>query len=708
MDLLALLPPLRSSIAVALVGLASASAARGAGGAFVEPTLAERAAVDSVVAGAARLPTTRAQLDFYRSALRRASAAAEARVAIALVAPFAKAANELPRQRETLVEVNGLLDVVAREGFPPWAATHFETEVARSEAFFGNIKAAERRLLAIVARPDDQLHGYTAARAHYAIAYCAYYSDQLERGARHICAAAELFRSLGRSGEAVAAYDGAAATYLKMGQADTALFYARRARSLAPEIASATTLNLALNHAEALMVVGRVDSALHYATRAAAYAGTEGTRAGRARVHFALGNIYMALRRYRTARGEYQRASEAFWEVRDVYNVAGALDSLGRACAKTGDFEAAYTHRVRAFHLRDSVREDRLDKDAATRAAELERDRLAGELATSEAERARAEAKVAHRAGERLAAGVTGASLVLALAFVIYRWRERARTSATLQELVDARTAELRERGEALASQAARLTESNAELERFAYVASHDLKTPLRNVTSFLGLIRRRLPAEARALVSDYLEIAMANAHQMNELISDVLEFSRVNADVGGLAESTTVSAVVEDVRRERLAELDERGARLTIEGDAAVELPPSALRQLLGNLVGNGLKYNRSPAPEVRVAVVDLGARVRIAVADNGIGIDPAYHDRIFEAFGRLHTADEFEGTGVGLAACRKIVLRLGGTIAVDSAPDQGSVFTVELPKAIPDRRDGQYAPASVPASASTPSDAA
>jgi len=238
------------------------------------------------------------------------------------------------------------------------------------------------------------------------------------------------------------------------------------------------------------------------------------------------------------------------------------------------------------------------------------------------------------------------------------------------------------ENSERLQVQAQRLKESNAELERFAYIASHDLKTPLRNVTSFLGLIQRRLPEQPRALVQEYLNIALANARQMHELVTDVLEFSRLNTDVKDISEDVKVINTVDTIRDKMISELHDRNAEINTDGDATLVLPKGSLEQILANLVGNGLKYNDSKRPQVQVFTTEMDERVRITVKDNGIGIAPEYHERIFEVFRRLHTTDKYSGTGVGLAACRKVVLRLGGTISLESKDGEGSTFHVDLPK--------------------------
>ena len=559
---------------------------------------------------------------------------------------------------------------------------HLRMMIARYNAFSGYINVAEEELLAILALPDGQLSRFTRADASYMAAYCGYYTNQLERAARYTIDAAEHYVALGESRSAMAAFDGASATYFKLGQVDSALVYSRRAIALAPEIHNSSTANVALNYAEALMAAGLIDSAFIYATAANTFA-TAGDHIGSiARSEYALGNLNVVSGRYARAIKHYERAVPAFQQNQEFYHVAEVLDSVGRAQARLGAFEPAYRAASQAFRLRDSLREDRIRRDNDIKVAQFERDQMAKELAASEDERELARVILAKRNTERLALLGGAVIALLIFGFVVYRARLRSQLASQLQLEVDSQTQELRDRGAVLEEQARRLQESNAELERFAYIASHDLKTPLRNITSFLGLIERRLAPEPQVAVKEYLQIAIANARHMNDLITDVLEFSRLNTDLLEVSAETSVAATVEQVRQSLRAELEERGAQLRVHGDARLVLPKGTLGQLIGNLVNNGLKYNKSEVPTVDVVTVDMGDRVRISVADNGIGIADEYHDRIFEVFRRLHTADEFAGTGVGLAACRKIALRLGGDIRVESALGFGSTFTIDLPQ--------------------------
>ena len=570
-----------------------------------------------------------------------------------------------------------------RSRFSRRESVHLDFELARYRAASGDMNAGEAEILRILGLDRHETFPGTRAHAHYMAAYCSYYTGQLDRAASHSAHAASGFLAIGDRLGAMEAFDGAGTTYFALGQLDSALHYARRGLSLAEGLPLGKLANLYLNYAEALAASGRIDSAFHYAGLGDDIITDVGSWAAIARSQLCLGNLSAGIGRLPEAVEHYESAVEHFDLANEQYHKLNPLDSLHRLHARSGDFREAYDAGIRAYSLRDSLRAERSRQDVDKLVAEYERDALAKELAASQGERALAQAVISQRATERSLVIATVCLLLLLIAFAVYRAQLRRRHAVGLQREVDARTAELRERQASLERQTRRLAASNAELERFAYIASHDLKTPLRNVTSFLGLVERRLDPAARAAVSEYLEIAKANALQMHDLVTDVLEFSRLDADLAAMTSPVTVSSVVEATRVASSGELAERNARVECVGDAELVLPRGALEQIVANLVGNGLKYNRAPRPLVRVVVADLpGDRVRIAVTDNGIGIDPEFHERVFEVFRRLHTADEFGGTGVGLAACRKVVERLGGTIALDSAVGRGSTFTVDLPR--------------------------
>ncbi len=227
----------------------------------------------------------------------------------------------------------------------------------------------------------------------------------------------------------------------------------------------------------------------------------------------------------------------------------------------------------------------------------------------------------------------------------------------------------------------ARLERSNADLEHFAYVASHDLQTPLRTIASYAQLLGRRYRGRLDADADQFIDFIVGGTKRMGLLITDLLEYARVGSTGQALrpvAAETAVRAALANLG----AAIAEAGAVISIGALPVVMAEPSQLVSLFQNLMGNALKY-RHPDRVPQVAVTaepDEDGGWRIAVADNGIGIDPQHFDKIFVIFERLETAAATEGTGVGLALCQRIAQRFGGNIQVDSAPNAGTTFVVAL----------------------------
>ncbi|MGA2020275.1 MAG: PAS domain S-box protein [Candidatus Sulfotelmatobacter sp.] len=235
---------------------------------------------------------------------------------------------------------------------------------------------------------------------------------------------------------------------------------------------------------------------------------------------------------------------------------------------------------------------------------------------------------------------------------------------------------------EHLARTVAELKRSNDELQQFAYVSSHDLQEPLRMVSSYTQLLAKRYKGRLDSDADEFIGFAVDGCNRMQGLIQDLLAYSRAGTNGKALCD---VSG--EDALQKALANL-----RITIEQSAAVvthdSLPSvtadaTQLTQVFQNLVGNAIKYHGVEAPRVHVsAMKQAGNEWIFSVRDNGLGIDPQYFERIFILFQRLHGRDEFEGTGIGLAICKKMLERLGGRIWVESQPEKGSTFYFALPE--------------------------
>ena len=238
------------------------------------------------------------------------------------------------------------------------------------------------------------------------------------------------------------------------------------------------------------------------------------------------------------------------------------------------------------------------------------------------------------------------------------------------------------------------LSRTNEELASFAYVASHDLQEPLRKLQIFSTRILEKAGDSFTPDVADYFRRIMDGAKRMQKLIQALLQYSRLNSsDV--VFVPTDLNALVEDVKSSIIDTIEESKATIVISALPRVAVVPHQMSQVFSNILLNSLKYKREDAdPFITIStqIVDseslpiTGIRKpqklwQIRVADNGIGFDPAYAERIFEVFQRLHAASEYQGTGIGLAICRKIMQAHGGHITAEGMPGEGSVFNIYLP---------------------------
>ncbi|MDQ6711387.1 MAG: ATP-binding protein [Candidatus Dormibacteraeota bacterium] len=223
------------------------------------------------------------------------------------------------------------------------------------------------------------------------------------------------------------------------------------------------------------------------------------------------------------------------------------------------------------------------------------------------------------------------------------------------------------------------LTRSNAELEQFAYIASHDLQEPLRMVSSYTSLLKRRYAGKLDADADEFMAFAIEGATRMRALINDLLTYSRVGREAKPSVPTDSRLALDRALANLQIAIAD-KGAAVKVGRMPSVMGDLAELTQIFQNLIGNGLKFCKKDHPEIRVGAEEHQGEWIFSVADNGIGILPEFRDRIFLIFQRLHKREEYEGTGIGLAICKKIVERHGGRIWVESEPGQGATFRFTL----------------------------
>jgi len=268
-----------------------------------------------------------------------------------------------------------------------------------------------------------------------------------------------------------------------------------------------------------------------------------------------------------------------------------------------------------------------------------------------------------------------GTNFPMELAVSEVRFGDRRMFTGIARDISERKQAELE-----LMRRAHELARSNVELEQFAYVASHDLQEPLRMMGSFSQLLARRYGGQLDATAHEFISYIADGAKRMQTLINDLLAYSRLGTR-GAAFQQTDFEAIVKRALANLKQSIDETGAIVIHDPLPSLWADSTRIGQLFQNLIGNAIKYRGDAPPRIHLAVERQGQEWVFSVRDNGIGFDPKHAERIFMMFQRLHTRDEYPGTGIGLTICKKIVERHGGRIWAESEPGRGSCFFFAIP---------------------------
>lgn len=290
-------------------------------------------------------------------------------------------------------------------------------------------------------------------------------------------------------------------------------------------------------------------------------------------------------------------------------------------------------------------------------------------------------------AGERLSIVIANRFLALFSIWAAVIFVSRYRTSI---ELINESRESLRKEKETVQLYADELKRSNAELEQFAYVASHDLQEPLRMVASFTQLLAKRYKDKLDADAHEFISFAVDGANRMQRLINDLLSYSRIQTRANPFGE-TDFEEVLGQARINLQAAIEKSCALISNDPLPVLTADSNQMLRLFQNLIDNAIKFSGDMPPRIHISAEKIDNDYLFSVRDNGIGIDPQFKERIFVIFQRLHNKEEYPGTGIGLAICKRIIERHKGRIWLESEPGNGSVFYFTLPVKKEENEDGR-----------------
>ncbi|HMQ47368.1 MAG TPA: ATP-binding protein [Saprospiraceae bacterium] len=349
-------------------------------------------------------------------------------------------------------------------------------------------------------------------------------------------------------------------------------------------------------------------------------------------------------------------------------------EGLAQIYENMGDYQAAYQAHRQFKIIGDSLlRRHNIEAvQKLEQSAALVKSRLDNELLQKQRESDRAKLK------QRNIVILLNFIIVMLLGLFIFSLVSSLRQRKRINEQL---SVEVKKRTESLEKSVEQLRKANEMLERFAYIVSHDLKEPIRNINSFVGLIKRYWATEWDSNAQEYLQYITQNANQMNDLIEDILSFSVIK-DTHLKPESVDIRALVEEAKNHLAPLLQNGKAKILLLNDEQLVCSRPHLQWVLNNLIENGLKFNASALPIITISVEHHDHYQLICVEDNGIGIEAQYYEQIFVMFKRLHSREAYPGSGIGLAVCKWLVEEaLGGRIRVKSTPGKGSIFMMYLP---------------------------
>jgi len=469
------------------------------------------------------------------------------------------------------------------------------------------------------------------------------------------------------------------ATYEQIGELAQSLVYNAEALKLAKEQNYDVGISYAFhNFGSNYAVQNNHEKALEYFDRSLATKKAN-DKFGKAGDYIAIGKSHLYLKNYAQAKESLEKALQLGIDIKAKTRIASAHEQLAKVYKGTGNLRKENECLNMYIAVKDSMLNEEAIKEIRQREYSYKMAQNEKQIIVlkSETEILKAEKRVSYL--KNIFWILAFCSLAVVVVVLFYNWKKQQNMARLLQE----KHYEIEEKNEKIQIQNRLLEQSNVELQNFAYVASHDLKEPLRMVNSFSGLLKRKYNDVLDDRGQEYMYYITDAVDRMGTLLDDLLDYSRVTTSDKN-SEAVNTGNVAAKVRMNLTPRLEEKSGDVIINYDKMPEIQgnKSQFGQLLQNLISNGLKFQNGKPPVVEVDCQERKKDYLFSVKDNGIGISKENQAKVFDMFTRLHTREQFEGTGIGLSTCKKIVNRHGGKIWVESEVGQGATFFFTVSK--------------------------
>ncbi len=579
-------------------------------------------------------------------------------------------AYERGDQRQIAVLQNGLGVAFNKKGEFEKALEHFYKSLEIMESSGNDRMAASIRsnigaLHKEMKQYDDAIDNYSKA-----LAVMQRYKDR--RGISHV-------------------YNNLGDVYSETNDYEKAISFYRNSLSLKLELGfSRSAINTLSNMGRLFLAEVMYDSAEVYFDRALAMAQSEKNPYLIQKIYEGKSEIYLAKGAYAQARISYEKSLEIAQLNGERPEVAELSKKLAEVYALLGNYEKAYQHEKLHAELRDSIYTEESQRQVADMQARRKLQEKEAEIKNLQQDEAFTRLKLTF-------------SILISIFFVLsflalyVRFKEKKRSNVLLEDknhairdtyaLLERRTREISDQNDLLKQQTEEihhqnelLKQSNSDLEQFAYVASHDLREPLRTIRSYMQLLQKRYEEKLDASAKEFIDYAVKGAFRMDQLLRDLLDYSRIGR-TRLIVSPVPLDSLVEEVLHNLSRQIDDSNAVINVGKLPVVNGHESQLEQLFQNLLSNALKFSGNKPPEISISSETKDHEAVISITDNGIGIDDRYRDKIFTIFQRLHTQEKYQGTGIGLAICKRVVQQHGGELWFESEMGKGTTFYVSLP---------------------------